>query len=185
MAGAQSQSFVEFFITDYAKNRHFGKWLPNYFRLIDFKAWWIIKKPTIYSTIHSSKAFVLCIIIRLTAFLKMLDLATFASKKVFEVNYYVMLCNQCIPIITKCKLTFGYLPSLNFSLIVHAVFKQWLKVCQKSQKNHKLETDLATFALKASIYAYGSWVLTSFLYLYTVLRNLILYSYPVSIQWSY
>ena len=155
MAGAQSQSFVEFFITDYAKNRHFGKWLPNYFRLIDFKAWWIIKKPTNYSTIHSSKTFVLCIIIRLTAFLKMLDLATFASKKVFEVNYYVMLCNQCIPIITKCKLTFGYLPSLNFSLIAHAVFKQWLKVCQKSQKNHKLETDLATFALKPKLATMG------------------------------
>ena len=38
MPGAQSQSFVEFFITDHAKNRHFGKWLPNYFCLMDFKA---------------------------------------------------------------------------------------------------------------------------------------------------
>ena len=163
MAGAQSQSFVEFFITDYTKNRHFGKWLPNYFCLIDFKAWWIIKKPTIYSTIHSSKAFVLCIIIRLTAFLKMLDLATFASKKVFEVNYYVMLCNQCIPIITKCKLTFGYLPSLNFSLIAHAVFKQWLKVCQKSQEWEALNawsgTAKTVFRMVTVITEKSTWLL--------------------------
>ena len=53
-----------------------------------------------------------------------------------------MLCNRCIPIITKYRLTSGWLPSVNLGLIAHTIFQTVIETTLKISKISKIENRL-------------------------------------------